>query len=188
MPKRLIGALALILDAGLVAAAGITLGPQLFAQNSPTPSQQTPSQQLAPARASTTFPVREPAWLPPGPQLAAVSAWGSCASCPRTLDVTLVYTFGNVPRRIELTESVREPVPIRYSIRDTSGQIVPLTSTKSSIEISGAVAAVTVSSGTFSSGDSEMKVDVVWQSDGVWYMVSTTGLDANTAIHVADSV
>jgi hypothetical protein len=188
MPKTLIARLALILGAGLVASAGITLGPRLFAQNSPTPSQQTPSQQLAAARAATTFPVIEPAWLPPGAQLAAVSAGGSCANCPRTLEVTLVYTFGNVPRQFDLTESVRELVPIRHFIRDNSGQTVPLTSTKSSIEISGAVAAVTVSSGTFSSGGSVMQVDVVWQSGGVWYMVSTTGLDASTAIHVADSV
>lgn len=33
-----------------------------------------------------------------------------------------------------------------------------------------------------------MQVDVVWQWDGVWYMVSTTELDASEAIHVADSV
>ncbi len=191
MPKTLIARLALMVGAGLVAAAGITLGPQIFAQNSPTPSQQTPSQQLAAARASTTFPVREPAWLPPGAQLAAVSAGGSCAPdirCPRTEEVTLVYTFGNVPRRVELTESVRELVPIRYFIRDNSGQTVPLTSTKSSIAISGAAAAVTVSTGTYSSRGSLTKVDVVWQSGGVWYMVSTAGLDASTAIHVADSV
>jgi hypothetical protein len=188
MPKTLLARLALMIGAGLVAAAGITLGPNLFAQNAPTPSQQTPSRQLAAARASTTFPVREPTWLPPGAQLAAVSAGGSCATCPRTLEVTLVYTFGNVPRRIELAESVRELVPIRYFIRDNSGQTVPLTSTKSSTAISGAAAAVTVSTGTYSSGGSLTRVDVVWQSGGVWYMVSTTGLDASTAIHVADSV
>lgn len=97
MPKTLLARLALMIGAGLVAAAGITLGSQLFVQNAQTPS---PAQQLAATRAVTPFPVREPAWLPPGAQLAAVSAGGSCAPdirCPRTDEVTLAYTFGNVP-------------------------------------------------------------------------------------------